>query len=90
MNDTAPTTELKFGAEPSGLYIAHDDLRLYRSALQAIREGRSDPICQATFAQLMDLMNQAADDDIGDSVAVCKSFDDCRITTAKLDSLIRT
>lgn len=90
MSDTAPTAELKFGPEPTGLFIAHDDLKLYLSAMQAMLEGRRDAVCVATYGQLMDLMTQAADDETTGAVEICKSFDECRMTTARLDALMRT
>lgn len=90
MSDSAPTGEMKFGPEPTGLFIAHDDLKLYLSAMQAIQEGRRDTICSATYAQLMQLMAQAADDETTGAVQICKCFDDCRMTTARLDALMRT
>lgn len=90
MNDMAPTGELKFQGEGTGLFIAHDDLKLYLSALQAMREGRGDPICAATVSQLLSLLAEAADEELGREVQVCKAFKDCRITTATVDSLMRT
>lgn len=90
MTNKAPTGEMKFGPEPTGLYIAHEDLKLYLSAMQAMQEGRRDAVCVATYAQLMDLMTQAADDETSGAVEVCKSFDECRMTTARLDALMRT
>ncbi|MCX5659373.1 MAG: hypothetical protein NTW19_06570 [Planctomycetota bacterium] len=90
MSDKAPTGEMKFSGEGTGLFIAHEDLDIYLSSLQAMRAGRGDPISAAAVSQLIDLMTQAADDQIGRDVQVCKSFDDCRITTATLDSLMRT
>lgn len=90
MQDKAPTGEMKFGSEPTGLYIAHDDLAVYLSALQAVRLGRHDPISAAAVAQLLDLMNEAADAEVGKDVQVCRAFAECRITTARIDPLMRT
>lgn len=90
MSDTAPTGEIKFGREKTGLFIAHEDLPLYLSALRAVREGRSDAICIAAFNQLVDLMTQADDDETTAVVQICRSFDDCRMTEARLDALMRT
>jgi hypothetical protein len=86
--DHAPTGEMKFEGEKTGLFISHEDALMYYSALHAVVMGRHDPISHAHVEQLMSLMQEAQDDTIG-VVQVLKSFEECRVTAAVLDPILR-
>lgn len=89
MREVTTTGEIKFGSEPTGLFISHSDAKIYMNALHSMMAGRKDPIVVATFYQFMQLLSEASDDDIGKEVYVCKNFDDCKLTKAYIDNLMK-
>ena len=89
MSNKAPTGEMKFAGEPTGLFINHDDALLYRSAVLSLLRGRSDPISLATAEQLMELLGEADDDKVG-LVQVLRPFDECRLAQAVIDPMMKT
>jgi hypothetical protein len=86
--DHAPTGEMKFDGEGTGVFISHEDALLYYAALHTVIMGRHDPISHAQVEQLMALLREAQDDTIG-VVQVLKPFGDCRVAAAVLDPLVR-
>ena len=87
--DTAPTGEMKFEGEKTGVFITHGDALTYYAALHTVIMGRHDPISHAQVEQLMALLREASDDTVG-VVQVLKAFDECRVTAAVLDPIQRT
>lgn len=85
----APTGEMKFAGEQTGLFISHEDALTYFAALHTVLNGRHDTISDAQVQELMELLREANDDTIG-VVQVMQPFDRCRITSAVIDPAQRT
>ena len=85
----APTGEMKFASDRTGLFISHDDALTYFGALHAVMNHRHDAISEAQVRELMELLREAHDDTIGE-VQVMRAFGECRITSAVIDPAQRT
>jgi len=89
MSNQAPTGEMKFANEKTGVFISHQDALLYYAALHTVINGRHDPISDLQVKQLMALLREADDEAIG-TVQVLKSFDECKIAASVVDPVMRT
>jgi len=59
------TSEMRFGTEASGLFLAREDCQRYMGALHAVLAGRNDPISMATAEELLELLKESNDDTEG-------------------------